>query len=110
MSFGVRGAFRPPAGCKKTDKQCRFEEIADVLNGITWCQIAGLDDIADMNNGGAYSKDSHGNDGCLTEAVAAAHGDNSENTDCQIGKADLKLKGFPVGQPMDLATESEMKK
>jgi hypothetical protein len=82
MSFGVRGAFRPPADCKKTDKQCRFEEIADVLNGITWCQIAGLDDIADMNNGGAYSKDCHGNDGCLVEAVAAAHGDNSENTDC----------------------------
>jgi hypothetical protein len=86
MSFGVRGAFRPPAGSKKTDKKCRFEKIADVLNGITWCQIAGLDDIADMDDGGSHSEDSHGNDGCLREAVAAAHGDNPENTDWQIGK------------------------
>jgi hypothetical protein len=27
-----------------------------------------------------------------TEAIAAAHGNNSENSDCEIGKADLKLK------------------
>jgi hypothetical protein len=63
-----------------------------------------------MDEGGSYAKDSDGNDGRLTEAIAAAHGNNSENTDCQIGKADLKLKGLPVGQPTDSATESEMKK
>jgi hypothetical protein len=54
MSFGVRGALRPPAGSKKTDKQCRLEKIADVLNGITWRQTAGLDDIADMDDGGSH--------------------------------------------------------
>jgi hypothetical protein len=58
----------------------------NVKRALLWCQIAGLDDIADMDKSGAYSKDSHGDDGCLTETVAAAHGDNSENTDCQIGK------------------------
>ena len=57
----------------------------------------------------AHSEDSHGNDGCLTEAVAAAHGDNPENTDCQIGKAHLKLKGIPGRPADDSATESEMK-
>ena len=42
----------PPAGNKKTDQQCRFEKIADVLNGIAWGQITGLDDISGMDDGG----------------------------------------------------------
>jgi len=87
--------LRPPAGNKKTDEQCWFEEIADVLEGITWGQITGLNDISGMDDGGPYAKDSHGNDGGLTEAIAPTHGDNTKNTDCQIGKADLKLEGIP---------------
>jgi hypothetical protein len=63
-----------------------------------------------MDDGGSYAQDSHGNDGGLTEAIAAGHGDNAKNTDCQIGKGHLELEGFPVGQPMDSATVSEMKK
>jgi hypothetical protein len=92
--------LRPPAGSEKTNQQCRFEKIADVLKGITWGQIAGLNDIPGMDNGGPYPQDSHGNDGGLTEAIAPAHSDNTKNTDCQIGKADLKLEGIP-GRPAD---------
>ena len=92
--------LRPPAGSKKPDQQCRFEKVADVLEGITWGQITGLDDIPGMDNGGPYPQDRHGNDGGLTEAIAAAHGDNTKDTDCQIGKADLKLEGIP-GRPAD---------
>jgi hypothetical protein len=47
-----------------------------------------------------YAKDSHGDDGGFTEAIAPAHGDNTKNTDCQIGEADLKLEGIP-GRPAD---------
>ena len=92
--------LRPPAGNKKPDEQCRFEKIADVLKGIAWGQITGLDDIPGMDDRGPYAQDSHGNDGGLTEAIAPAHGDNTENTDCQIGKAHLKLEGIP-GWPAD---------
>ena len=92
--------FRPPAGSKKADQQCRFEKVADVLKDITWGQVTGLDDIPGMDDGGPYPEDSHGNDGGLTEAIAPAHGDNTKNTDCQIGKADLKLEGIP-GRPAD---------
>jgi hypothetical protein len=46
--------FRPPAGSKKTDQQCRFEKVADVLKGITWGQVTGLDDIPGMDDGGPY--------------------------------------------------------
>ena len=53
-----------------------------------------------MDDGGAYSEDSHRNDGCLTEPIAATHRDNSKNTDCQIGKADFELKRIP-GRPAD---------
>jgi len=84
--------LRPPAGNKKTDQQCWFEKVGDVLKGITRGQITGLDDIPGMDDGGPYAKDSHGNDGGLTEAIAAGHGDNAENTDCQIGKGDLELE------------------
>jgi hypothetical protein len=100
MSFGVSGTLRQPASGKKTDQQCRFEKIANVLNGITRGQIARLDDIQDMDGGGAQAEDSHGNDGGLTEAIAPDHGDNTKNTDCQVGAADLKLEGVP-GRPAD---------
>ena len=90
----------PPAGSKKTYQQCRLEKIADVLNGITRGQITGMDDVPDMDDGGAYAQDGDGNDGCLAEAIAAAHGDNPEDTNSQIGKADLKLKGIS-GRPAD---------
>jgi hypothetical protein len=102
LRYVLRNQASVPPACwlQETDKQCRFEKIADVLNRITWGQIAGLDDIADMDDGGSYSEDGHGNDGCLTEAIAAAHSDNAENADRQIGKADLKLKRIP-GRPAD---------
>ena len=38
-----------------------------------------------------------GDDGGLTEAVASAHGYNSENTDGQVGKSDFQLKGTSGG-------------
>lgn len=92
--------LRPSNGSKKTDQQCRFEKVADVLKSITWGQITGLDDIPGMDDGGPDAQDSHGNDGGLTEAIAPAHGDNTKNTNCQIGKADLELEGIP-GWPAD---------
>jgi hypothetical protein len=63
-----------------------------------------------MDDGRPYAKDSHGDDGGLTEAIAPAHGDNAKDAYRQVGKANLELAGLPVGQPMDSATESEMKK
>ena len=92
--------LRPPAGSKKTDQQCRFEKIADVLKGITWGQITALDDIPGMDDGGPNAQDSHRSDGGLTEAIASAHGDDTKDTDCQIGKANLKLEGIS-GRPAD---------
>ena len=112
LMYELRSQANAPPACwsKKPDQQCRFKKIADVLKAITWGQIPGLDDIHDMDDGGPYTEDSHGNDGGFTEAIAPTHGDNTKNTDCQIGEPTSSWKGFPVGQPMDSATGSEMKK
>ena len=63
-----------------------------------------------MDNGHPYAKDSHRDDGGLTEANAPAHGDNAQDAYPRLAKPTSSWKGLPVGQPMDSATESEMKK
>jgi hypothetical protein len=63
-----------------------------------------------MDDGRPYAKDSHSDDGGLTEAIAPAHGDNAKDAYRQVAKPTSSWKGLPVGQPMDSATESEMKK
>ena len=63
-----------------------------------------------MDDGRPYGKDSRRDDGGLTEAIAPIHGDNAKDAYCQVGKPTSSLKGLPVGQPMDSATEYDMKK
>lgn len=95
-----QGSVLPPAGCEKTDKQCRFEKIADVLNGITWCQIPVWMISLTWTMVAPTPK-------TVTAMTVASRKpsrrpicDNPENTDGQVGKADLKLKEIP-GRPAD---------
>jgi hypothetical protein len=53
-----------------------------------------------MDDRRPYAKDSHSDDGGLTEAIAPAHGDNSKDAYRQVGKANLELKGI-TGRPAD---------
>jgi hypothetical protein len=73
------------ASSQESDQQCGPEKIADVLDGISRSKIAGLDDIHDMDDGRTYAKDSHRDDGGLTEAIAPAHGDNAKDAYRQVG-------------------------
>jgi hypothetical protein len=63
-----------------------------------------------MDDGRPYAKDSHSDDGGLTEAIAPAHGEMPRMPTARLAKPTSSWKGLPVGQPMDSATESEMKK
>lgn len=109
LRFGRRRSLRSSAGSQERDQQRGPEQVADVLDGVAWSEVAGRDDIHDMDDGRPDAKDRGRDDGGLTEAVAPAHGDNAEDADGQVGDADLELEGLPVGQPMDSATGSEMK-
>jgi hypothetical protein len=96
LRYGVRRTLRSSAGSQERDQQGWPEQVADVLDGVAWREVAGLDDIHAMDHGRPDAKDRGRDDGGLTEAIAPAHGDNAQ-------------KGLPVGQPMDSATGSEMK-
>jgi hypothetical protein len=47
-----------------------------------------------------HAKDSHGDDGGLTEAIAPAHGDNAKDSYRQVGEANLELEGI-TNRPAD---------
>jgi hypothetical protein len=100
LSFGIGRTLGSSAGRQESDQQCWPKKIADVLDGIARSEIAGLDDVHDMDDGRPHAEDSHRDDGGLTEAVAAVHGDNAEDAYSQVGKADLELEGI-AGRPTD---------
>jgi hypothetical protein len=63
-----------------------------------------------MDEGRSHGKDSRSDDGRLTEAIAAVHGDYAKDADCQVGEADLELEGI-TGWPADgLRDQSDMKR
>jgi hypothetical protein len=63
-----------------------------------------------MDNCRPDAKDSYRDDGGLTEAIAPAHGDNAKDAYRQVGKANLEPeRDYRSAQPIDSATESEMK-
>ena len=70
----MRRTLGSSAGSQESDQQCWPEKIADVLDGVPRSQIAGLDDIHDMDDGRSYGKDRRRDDGGFTEAIAAVHG------------------------------------
>ena len=68
LRYGVRRTLRSSAGSQERDQQDWPEQVADVLDGVAWREVAGLDDIHDMDDGRTYAKDSHRDHGGLTEA------------------------------------------
>jgi hypothetical protein len=100
LRFGIRRTLRSSAGSQERDQQGWSEQIADVLDGVPWSEIAGLDDIHDMDDGRPDAKDRGRDDGGLAEAIAPAHGDNAEDPDGQVGHANLELEGI-TGRPAD---------
>jgi hypothetical protein len=62
--------------------------LPDSMTSMTWTTVA------------PHAKDSHGDDGGLTEAIAPAHGDNAKDAYRQVGKANLELEGI-TGRPAD---------
>jgi hypothetical protein len=85
LRFGVRRSLRSSAGRQERDQQGGPEQIANVLDGVAGSEIAGLDDIHDMDDGRPDAKDCGRDDGGLTEAIAPAHGDNAEDAEGQAG-------------------------
>jgi hypothetical protein len=99
LRFGIRRTLRSSAGRQERDQQGWPEQIADVLDSVPWSEVAGLDDIHDMDDGRPDARDCGRDDGGLTEAVAPAHGDNAEDADGQVGDANLELEGIATAAP-----------
>ena len=79
-------------GDKEADQQNRFEQITHVLQRIAGRQITGLENIDDVDDGCSKAEDTHCYNRRFAEAVATAHGDDTQDAERQVRETDLKLK------------------
>jgi hypothetical protein len=107
LRFGSRRSLRSSAGSQERDQQGWPEQVADVLDGIAESEIAGLDDVHDMDDGRPDAKDGGRDDVASRKPSRRPMATTPRMPTARLATPTSSWKGLPVGRLLRIDPDGE---